>query len=46
MELMNIFKKICQLLGKVLVNMIIIGKTLMLSSIPLNVFYRLLNLLT
>ena len=46
MELMNIFKKICQLLGKVLVNTIIMSKTLMLSYIPSEVFYSILNLLT
>ena len=45
MERMNIFKKICQLLGKVQVNMIITGKTFMLSCIPFKFILSMLNLL-
>ena len=45
MERMNIFKKICQLLGKVLVNMKITGKTFMLSCIPSKFIFSMLNLL-
>lgn len=45
MERMNIIKKICQLFGKVLVNMKITGKTFMLLCIPSYFTNSILNLL-